>query len=72
MKFFGAVASVGLMVAGASAAVALPGLTGVGIGSDKAVVSGSADPNNLSGASLLIRMCPRNPWLQPWGGKGVA
>jgi hypothetical protein len=29
MKFFGAVASVGLMVARASAAVALPGVTGV-------------------------------------------
>ena len=70
MKFFGAVASVGLMVAGASAAVALPGVTGVGIGSDKAVVSGSVDPNNLSGASLLMQFPFARSFPSASGGRG--
>jgi hypothetical protein len=70
MKFFSAFAGVGLLVAGASAAVALPDLTGIGIGSDKAFISGSVDPNNLSGTATFMQFPFAQSFPSASGGRG--
>ena len=59
------------MVVGASAAVALTGVAGVGIGSDKALVSGSVDPNNLSGAATFIQFPFARSFPSASGGRGL-
>jgi hypothetical protein len=84
----GAVGAVGAatVLGVATAAVAVSDAAGLGeVGLDRDEVVGrlEAGPQPDSSATapssavidptaLFIRMCPRNPWFQPWGGEGMS
>ena len=56
IKFISVVASAGLLVAGtATAAIAVPSVTGIGVGSETVVANGLADPSDLSNSATLMQ-----------------
>jgi hypothetical protein len=69
MKSVSAVASVGLLVAGTAAAVALPNVTSVGLGAEKTVTSGLVDPDNPSGAATFMQFPFAESFPSPSGGR---
>jgi BNR repeat-like domain len=70
VTFISVLVGAGLLVAGTATAAAVPSVTGIGVGSEKAVANGLADPSDLSNSATLMQFPFAESFPSATGGRG--